>query len=289
MTELGTRLKEARIAKGYSLEDLQDLTKIQKRYLSGIENGKFDMMPGPFYVRAFIKQYAEAVGLNPDEMLELYKKEVPETELDPVQTVTTAPLRSRGISRSRNRFAEVLPKIIVALFIIIAIVAAWTFWQHRADRDVADEPESDVTSIQQNDDVAPPAEDAEPGDGNAETPPEDEEQEEPTEPEQTQEVAHVSTQGETSTYTLTGTEVFNLKITASGDSWITIRDQNGQELESKGMKAGETLTYDFTDQTSVRVRIGSTPNATLSINDQPFAYTNDQVTQNIVIQFTKPQ
>ena len=39
MSELGTRLKEARIAKGYSLEDLQDLTKIQKRYLAGIEDG----------------------------------------------------------------------------------------------------------------------------------------------------------------------------------------------------------------------------------------------------------
>lgn len=30
MTELGTRLKEARIAKGYSIEDLQEITKIQK-------------------------------------------------------------------------------------------------------------------------------------------------------------------------------------------------------------------------------------------------------------------
>ncbi len=64
MTGLGERLKEARTAKGYSLDDLQSITKIQKRYLSGIENEDYSMMPGAFYVRAFIKQYSEAVGLD---------------------------------------------------------------------------------------------------------------------------------------------------------------------------------------------------------------------------------
>jgi len=287
VTELGTRLKEARIAKGYSLEDLQDLTKIQKRYLSGIENGKFDMMPGPFYVRAFIKQYAEAVDLNPDEMLELYKKEVPEPESEPVQTVSSVPLRSRGIARSRNRIAEVLPKIIVALFIILAIVVVWTFWQHRdRNNDLGDQP-NDNSSYQENQNVVPPSKDEE-TDGQEDLPPV-EEPTEPEEPEQAQELAFVSTERETSTYTLTGTNVFNLKISASGDPWIIVRDQDGKDLENKGMKAGETLNFDFSDQKSVRIRIGSTPNATLTINDQPFTYTNDQVTQNIVIQFTKPQ
>ena len=73
MTGLGDRLREARTAKGFTLDDLQSITKIQKRYLSGIENEDYSMMPGSFYVRAFIKQYAEAVGLDPDEMLSLYK------------------------------------------------------------------------------------------------------------------------------------------------------------------------------------------------------------------------
>ncbi|WP_139037439.1 helix-turn-helix domain-containing protein, partial [Bacillus pumilus] len=62
MTELGKRLVEAREEKGMSLEDLQTVTKIQKRYLLAIEQGNYDIIPGKFYVRAFIKQYAEAVG-----------------------------------------------------------------------------------------------------------------------------------------------------------------------------------------------------------------------------------
>src|SRR3954454_4463760 len=77
MTELGTILKEARIAKNLSLDDLQSITKIQKRYLIGIEEGNYSGMPGNFYARAFIKQYAEALQLNPDEIFETYKSEIP--------------------------------------------------------------------------------------------------------------------------------------------------------------------------------------------------------------------
>ncbi|MCG6183460.1 helix-turn-helix domain-containing protein, partial [Anoxybacillus sp. LAT_26] len=68
MTELGKRLREAREEKNMSLDELQEMTKIQKRYLIGIEEGNYAIMPGTFYVRAFIRQYAEAVGLDPDEL-----------------------------------------------------------------------------------------------------------------------------------------------------------------------------------------------------------------------------
>ncbi len=74
MTELAIRLKEAREEKGMSLDELQAATKIQKRYLTALEEGNYDVIPGNFYVRAFIKQYAEAVGLDSDQLFEEYKK-----------------------------------------------------------------------------------------------------------------------------------------------------------------------------------------------------------------------
>lgn len=70
LNEIGEKLKEARKAKGYTLDDLQQMTKIQKRYLIAIEEGNYDVMPGKFYARAFIKQYADTVGLNGDQLLE---------------------------------------------------------------------------------------------------------------------------------------------------------------------------------------------------------------------------
>lgn len=46
MTELGIRLKEAREEKAMSLDDLQAATKIQKRYLTALEEGNYDIIPG---------------------------------------------------------------------------------------------------------------------------------------------------------------------------------------------------------------------------------------------------
>lgn len=46
--EVGKKLHDARVAKGYTLDDLQQATKIQKRYLIAIEDEKFDELPGDF-------------------------------------------------------------------------------------------------------------------------------------------------------------------------------------------------------------------------------------------------
>ena len=80
MNEIGQKLREARIEKGYTLDDLQQITKIQKRYLIAIEEGNFDALPGSFYVRAFIKQYAQTVGLDNDALLAEYQDAVPDTK-----------------------------------------------------------------------------------------------------------------------------------------------------------------------------------------------------------------
>ena len=126
LTELGARLKEARLAKGYSLEDLQEITKIQKRYLIGIEEGNYSIMPGSFYVRAFIKQYAEAVGLDPEELLNQFKKDVPGTQNEEVvQSYAQSPSRRKLSSRSSNKTLEAMPKIIAGLFIIVIIAVIW--------------------------------------------------------------------------------------------------------------------------------------------------------------------
>lgn len=70
MSELGQQLKEARLQRGMSLDDVQEVTKIRKKYLEAIEAGDYKVLPGNFYVRAFIKTYAEAVGMNPDDLLD---------------------------------------------------------------------------------------------------------------------------------------------------------------------------------------------------------------------------
>jgi cytoskeletal protein RodZ len=80
MDEIGQKLRDARIQKGYTIDDLQQITKIQKRYLIAIEEGNFDALPGDFYVRAFIKQYADTVGLDGDALLTQFQQDIPEPQ-----------------------------------------------------------------------------------------------------------------------------------------------------------------------------------------------------------------
>lgn len=282
MSELGTRLKEARIAKGYSLEDLQDVTKIQKRYLAGIEEGNHSMMPGPFYVRAFIKQYAEAVGLNSDELLEQHKSEVPvsvKEEVRPTLAPATPSRRQTLAKSSSSGLGEIMPKVIVALFIVVILAVVIFFYNNLATND----PLEEVT-----DEAGVPYEETE--DGNeAEAPAKEEAAEEPAEPAQPEtSISVVGTEGETTTYAWQGPAKRELKIEASGPSWVSATGPNQQELmqPARTMQASDSETIDVSGVSQVRVRLGASSNVKLSVNGEPIEYTQDLITQNIVIQFT---
>lgn len=102
MSDLGQQLKEARLQRGLSLDDVQEMTKIRKRYLEAIEAGDYKVLPGSFYVRAFIKTYAEAVGVNADGLLEEHRKDVPVSEPEPTMEPVIQKRRSSHAATERN-------------------------------------------------------------------------------------------------------------------------------------------------------------------------------------------
>jgi cytoskeleton protein RodZ len=73
MASLGQALKEEREARNISIEEIASATKIVPRYIEALENDRFDLMPGGFFVKAIIRTYARAVGLNEDEVLAKYR------------------------------------------------------------------------------------------------------------------------------------------------------------------------------------------------------------------------
>lgn len=73
MTSLGQSLKEEREARNISIEEIASATKIVTRYIEALENDRFDIMPGGFFIKGIIRTYARAIGLNEEEVLAKYR------------------------------------------------------------------------------------------------------------------------------------------------------------------------------------------------------------------------
>lgn len=69
MKNIADILRKTREEKGYSLVDMQRETKLQQRYLSALENNQLDSLPGDIYYDSFVRQYAQALGLDADDLL----------------------------------------------------------------------------------------------------------------------------------------------------------------------------------------------------------------------------
>ncbi|MCL1695389.1 MULTISPECIES: helix-turn-helix domain-containing protein [unclassified Lysinibacillus] len=302
VAELGTRLKEARLSKGYSLDDLQEITKIQKRYLIGIEEGNYSIMPGSFYVRAFIKQYADAVGLDAEEILETYKNELPGTPNNQVsQSMTNSPSRRKVSKGPSTRMMEAMPKIIVGLFIIVIIVVIWVLMQNRNSAGPNDTDGTNPSEMQYDTNIKPidtekekekEQKKAQTNDKQNSTDSKDSEkpdEKQTDEAKQSISAGAIEADGATTSYTLTGTDTFKIRIEVSGPTFIGIRNQQQQEVlpDTRVYNAGEVVEFDATSQNYARIRLGDSSQAKVYINDEPLTYAQQIVTQNIVINFNK--
>lgn len=72
MKEIGVYLRKEREARKIRLEDVQEITKIRLRYLQAIEEGDLEVIPGEVYRKGFIASYANAIGLDGQEVVEKY-------------------------------------------------------------------------------------------------------------------------------------------------------------------------------------------------------------------------
>src|SRR3954451_10013033 len=73
MPEIGATLREARMRARIDISEIEAETKIRAKYLRALENEEWGLLPGPAYVRSFLKTYAEALGLDAKLLLEEYK------------------------------------------------------------------------------------------------------------------------------------------------------------------------------------------------------------------------
>ncbi|MCP4654653.1 MAG: helix-turn-helix domain-containing protein [bacterium] len=70
----GTWLRRQREARGVRLREIADASKISLRYLQAFEQGRFEVLPPTVFAKGFLRQYAEHVGLDSDEVLNSFQE-----------------------------------------------------------------------------------------------------------------------------------------------------------------------------------------------------------------------
>ena len=119
MFEIGNTLREARVRRNLTLQQVEEDTKIRVRYVQAMENEDFDVMPGATYVRGFLRTYSEYLSLDPDVIVDEYRSRgVRKGEiLEPFGGVSMlgAPRRHRG----RNTI------VFVAVICLLVLGVIW--------------------------------------------------------------------------------------------------------------------------------------------------------------------
>ena len=73
MADIGSLLRETRIRKKIDITTVEDATKIRAKYLRALENEEWVVLPGPTYVKTFLRTYAQFLGLDPRLLVEEYR------------------------------------------------------------------------------------------------------------------------------------------------------------------------------------------------------------------------
>jgi len=270
VSDLGQLLRKARTEKNISLDQLQETTKIRKRYLEAIEEGKYDILPGTFYVRAFIKQYSEAVGLEPDEVFRLYAHVIPSADPEPTSEPIRMARRSAVNPPERvGKWASAL--LMIAFPILIIGVVYYYMYSNAESRDnvLPNEPITDSSAAEQQGggtigggsdapDAEKPAE-SEP----LPTP--------PPEPEPEPNVTFVDkftiSNNSVERFEVRNAEKVSIELKVVGtEAWIgvTHADSKSKYLHQGGMKQGDTYTQEFDH--NVYLNIGRANAVQLTVN-----------------------
>ncbi|MDX6718373.1 MAG: cytoskeleton protein RodZ [Solirubrobacteraceae bacterium] len=124
MPDIGATLREARMRARIDISEVEAETKIRAKYLRALENEEWDLLPGPTYVKSFLRTYAEALDLDAKLLVDEYKlrhERLSEVELQPISA--TAP------GRERRRHAPVVPRWAVLVLIFAGLIVTLSLLQ----------------------------------------------------------------------------------------------------------------------------------------------------------------
>lgn len=251
MKEIGDLLRQAREQNGKSLDEISRETKIQKKYLSLLEEGDFSSFPGEVYVKGALRNFAEAVNLNPEEIISLYKQSInfkknteEKKEREKEEKQKTSPVVGKE--------KKPLPVAALVWILLLVFIAGGSIW-YRYQQVYKDKKETLYT-----DDALTEEKEKEPETpDNHEIIPIDE-------PVEESKLTQLSRNNREIIYLLSGAEQKNITLSFTGNCWLRI-EQDGRLVEEKTYRAGETANFENGMETWLR--LGNPPVVKIKVNE----------------------
>lgn len=122
---VGHLLRNARTAKGLSIDDVSRQLRLSAQQIEAIEKEDFEKLPGRTFLRGFIRNYANLVQLNPVPLLQM----LPESTRV-ISTYERTPFKNKQISFSSNREKPGNHSLIIAIILFVIILGAYFLFEN---------------------------------------------------------------------------------------------------------------------------------------------------------------
>jgi Helix-turn-helix domain len=137
MPEIGDQLRETRMRSRIDITEVEAATKIRAKYLRALENEEWDLLPGPTFVKTFLRTYADYLGLDARNLVEEYRQRYER----PSQHELT-PLRPNlSGRRGRRRRVVIAPWMVLAAGFLLLVGALYLLgtWGNGGEEPGADQ------------------------------------------------------------------------------------------------------------------------------------------------------
>ena len=267
---VGETLRRERVRRNLDLKQVSDELKISTRFLQAMEAGEFDKLPGGVFAKAFVRQYAQLLGLDGEELAGEVQRQIEPGPAAPA-VVDSAKIESVPISVPRvqewehvgdgRSFWSTWSSTITALGTVVVVMlicsAVYAYWQrpHRsAPESVAAAP-APAQKPQASQAVAPPAEKP------------------PAAAEPAGQSAMVTPAADATSTAAAAPEAatpgprgpVHVELDFHSDVWVRA-EADGKVVFIGTMAAGQTRTIDA--ENAVLLRLGNAGGVTIKLNDK---------------------
>lgn len=125
MFELGNNLREARQRRRIDLVIAEQDTKIRSKYLAALETEEFDILPGPVFVRGFLRTYSRYLGLDPQQFVDEYNARFGRFEELDDQHHGAPALGRPGLAQERAERGRRTMRVVAVVLLGVLALLTW--------------------------------------------------------------------------------------------------------------------------------------------------------------------